>query len=762
MNKYLAVLAALLLNCSLLCTHLCAQEGLPHIGYIYPASVRPGASTTITVGGQFLEGASHVVFTTGGIKATVVKYKKILDIKQLRQVMRCIERLEVQIKNVEGKKKEQIAKRLKYNKKLLAMQELPDDKQEMKIMLRKLNDPRKQPNAQISEIVTLKLDVDKKTELGECEVRVRTGKGLSNPFYLFIDDLPAINEKLPNTRRRDAMPVETFPVVINGQVMPGEEDWFRFEAKKGQQLVFDVDARKCVPYLADAVPGWFQAVIAVYDEEGKELAYADDYRFDPDPVLFFDVPEDGEYLLSIRDAIHRGREDFVYRIRCGELPFITSIFPLGGLAGKNTKITLNGRNLPKKNLTVKKESSDNSFITVKKEKLVSNPVPFAFSDLPEIFEKESNNDIHSAQALKLPVMINGQVSSPGDHDCFVFKAKAGDSIVVEVIARRLDSPLDSWLELLDANGKIIMTNDDHVDRRYGLVTHHADSVLVHTLPADGKYYIRLLDIQDKGSEAHAYRLRVSARRPDFALRIMPSSITIPRGGTVPVDVEAVRMDGFNGDIHLAFTQDVPEGFSIGSGIIFAGQSRTRVTITAPREIDEGLLEIGLTGQAKVGEKTITRPAVPAEDQMQAFLWRFLVPAHKLYLYLKGKRFYRVTVDTGKEGSIKIPLGQEIKIAIKTPKMNAKAKARAKNVKLVLNDPPRGLSVKESVLVTEKGGAYVVLKADEKVLNAGLKGNLIFNGIFTPGGKDKKKGKERRNKKERIVFVTPAAQFEVVN
>ena len=71
----------------------------------------------------------------------------------------------------------------------------------------------------------------------------------------------------------------------------------------------------------------------MYDAKGKELAYDDDYRFHPDPVLFFKVPEDGQYVIEIKDAIYRGRPDFVYRIAIGELPFITSIFPLGGRAG---------------------------------------------------------------------------------------------------------------------------------------------------------------------------------------------------------------------------------------------------------------------------------------------------------------------------------------------------------------------------------------------------------------------------------------------
>ena len=63
------------------------------------------------------------------------------------------------------------------------------------------------------------------------------------------------------------------------------------------------------------------------------MAYDDDYRFKPDPTIFYEVPRDGEYVFAIRDSLYRGREDFVYRITIGELPFITSIFPLGGRVG---------------------------------------------------------------------------------------------------------------------------------------------------------------------------------------------------------------------------------------------------------------------------------------------------------------------------------------------------------------------------------------------------------------------------------------------
>ncbi len=126
------------------------------------------------------------------------------------------------------------------------------------------------------------------------------------------------------------------PVVVNGQMMPGTSDRYRFQAKKGQHLVIAADARELIPYVSDAVPGWFQADIALRDAQGKLLASADHFLFHPDPLLHYEIPGDGDYVAEIHDSIYRGREDFVYRMALGELPVITSIFPLGEQGGTRT------------------------------------------------------------------------------------------------------------------------------------------------------------------------------------------------------------------------------------------------------------------------------------------------------------------------------------------------------------------------------------------------------------------------------------------
>ena len=94
---------------------------------------------------------------------------------------------------------------------------------------------------------------------GDREFRLETPLGLTNPLRFQIGILPEIFEHEPyETDASPAPPVDP-PVVLNGQIKPGDADRFRFRAELGQELVIDTKARSLIPYLADAVPGWFQA-----------------------------------------------------------------------------------------------------------------------------------------------------------------------------------------------------------------------------------------------------------------------------------------------------------------------------------------------------------------------------------------------------------------------------------------------------------------------------------------------------------------------
>jgi ribosomal protein L40E len=497
-----------------------------------------------------------------------------------------------------------------------------------------------------TELVFAEVTVAPDAKPGRREIRVITMRGVSNPLPFYVGQVPEVARKPMKTAQKPVLGKESLaqrkrppeeeevriavPCTMNGQVAPGEVNRYRFEAGKGQRLVISVKARQLGPYVADGVPGWFQAVLKLSDAHGTELAYDDDFRFNPDPVIYFEVPEDGEYVLTIHEALFRGRESFVYRITIGELPFVTSIFPLGGRVGEPVKIEMNGWNLEKATLALppKDAKPGHYLIAAANGTLVSNYVPFALDTLPECLETEPNDEPSKAQKVSLPVIINGRSDRPGDWDVFEVEGKAGETIVAEVQARRLGSPLDSFVKVTGADGKIIALNDDHYDAGSGLATDYADSYLMVKLPADGKYFIHLGDTRRHAGKEYAYRLRISQPQPDFVLRLIPSRICIPGKKSAGVTVYAIRKDGFDGPIKLNFS-DLPQGLESSGATLGAKQEAVGLTLKTSLTAMEKPVNLTVVGTAKIGDRDVVHEASAAEDKMQAFLWRHLLPADTL-------------------------------------------------------------------------------------------------------------------------------------
>jgi hypothetical protein len=530
---------------------------------------------------------------------------------------------------------------------------------------------------------------------------------------------------------------------------PGEADRYRFQARAGQSLVIAADARELIPYLADAVPGWFQAVLTLYDPEGKEVAYDDDYRFHPDPVIHYVVPRDGEYTVEIKDAIFRGREDFVYRLTIGELPFVTDAFPLGGRAGVKTSVELAGWNLPAKRVVMDLKGKGPGMYTA------ASALPFQADTLPEVLEKEPNDTAAHAQRVKLPIIVNGRVDRPDDQDVFRFEGRAGEAIVAEVYARRLGSPLDSTLKLTDATGRQLAFNDDEEDQGAGLETHHADSRIMITLPTSGAYYLSLADAQHHGGAEFAYRLRISAPRPDFDLRITPSAINTAGGMTVPVTVHAVRRDGFSGEIRLAL-KNAPKGMTLSGAMIPAGQDQVRLTLSVPPQPQPQRepLSLQMEGRAAIRGAEVARPALPAENMMQAFFYWHLVPAQDLKLAIRRGNTFRTPVQVMAQQPLKIPTGGIVRLPVQ-----AALPANSQVDKLVyeLSDPPAGVELRETTF--GPNGAVIVLACDPAKAKSGETGNLIItiSGVRKPTAD----GRPQANQQRVPLGSLPAVPFEIV-
>src|SRR5579883_392102 len=352
----------------------------------------------------------------------------------------------------------------------------------------------------IAENAILQFVIAPDAEPGDYAVRVDTAGGLTNPLSFRVDryheftrpwqkvPIPYIVVNGATPPQRPARDTDkavdiSLPAIVNGQVMPAITDRYRFQAQKGQHLVIAAAARELVPYISDAVPGWFQAVVTLRDSAGRELASADHFRFHPDPVLYYEIPAAGSYTLEVHDSIYRGREDFVYRVTIGEIPYLTDVFPLGGKPGAKVKLESRGFNVPARPQTIKVGQA---------------VVPHAFQVDPTPDAEPRGLSSGKPQKVKLPTVINGRISAPGEVHTFRIDAKAGEELEAAVFARRLESPLDSFLRLTDASGKELASNDDVEHKAAGRLTHYADSRLIYKCPARGAYLLQLSDTERKG------------------------------------------------------------------------------------------------------------------------------------------------------------------------------------------------------------------------------------------------------------------------
>lgn len=741
-----------------------AQSSGPHIGYVYPAGGRQGTALRVTVGGQLLAGAATAYVSGPGVRASVVEYVRPLNQNEVGDADWFIRDLVRRRWNIGA---------MRYVAQADDPPELPDhpwlrdlDRMswgELSRLRRRLYDPRSQPNTQIADQVVLEITVAANAPPGDRELRLATPRGLTNPMCFQIGTLPEVREE---DAAEPAVRVVALPALLNGQIMPGEEDRFHLQARQGQQVVIRVQARRLVPYIADAVPGWFQPVVSLRDTQGHEVAYADDFRCDPDPVLLVQAPADGEYVLEIRDAIYRGRDDFVYRVSVGELPFITRMFPLGAREGTVATAAIWGWNLPTDKLALDTQPGGDVIRTARLPQApgVCNDISYAVGALPEALEAEPN-EAATPQPVTLPIIINGRVGQPGDVDAFRFEGHAGEEIVAEVMARRLESPLDAVLQLTGPDGKMLATNDDSDDPAAGLITHQADSYLRVKLPADGVYQVALAEAQARGGDEFAYRLRLSAPQSDFALRVIPAGLALRPGQSGNVTVQALRRDGFAGDVDVTLT-DAPPGLTGRLARIPAGKDTAELTVTAARDVPRQAFALRFAGRAQLGDATLVRPAVPAEKMMQAFAYWHLVPQQEFVVAIPRPEPVPAVwrplvpgVELAGPARVQLPQGGTAEVQFRAPAVFADTRRTPLTaVKLALGSRPRGVML-AGARVTPTG-LVVTLRADGIIAHVGDAGNVILDaGLETAGAGADDQAELARERTS--LGVLPPIPFEIV-
>lgn len=548
--------------------------------------------------------------------------------------------------------------------------------------------------------------------------RVHSRDGSSPLSLLLVDDLPTIAEAAGNSKPEAAQAV-TVPCGIDGHVDNLARDFFRFEAKKGQRLSFEVFARR--------IGSPLDPVIFLYREDGRELAYSDDTaNLSGDCQLSYPFDADGTYILEIRDIRYAGSSKHVYRLRIGDIPCVQAAYPLAVQRGVTTEVTLVGTDaegLKPQPLNVPadwpfawlpvadsgSESSGSAFATV------------IVSDTPEFLETEPNNALDQANAAALTNSFNGRFDMPGDVDLFRFKAMKGQKARFQGMTRDQGSPADLVLRILDANGKQLARADDN-----GIVEGHID----HTFAEEGDYLLEVTDLLRRAGSDYVYRIAVHDLSPTFELRVDGETLNVPRkGGTATVPVTVTRQ-GYTGEIAVEVT-GLPEGLAAAPLVI--GPSRTAgvLTITAS-DAAEGTIanEVAVVGTAKVGDRTIRSMAtiaqalktrwslplsIPAPVEQSVFVaataerpLKLRVEPAEVTIPASGKATVTVTVERGKD------IDEEVTLAL-APEKDAL---------------PKGAELKLAPIPKGQTSVTLEFTADDKVAKGTY--SLVLTGTHKTG------------------------------
>ncbi len=146
-------------------------------------------------------------------------------------------------------------------------------------------------------------------------VQVWPIKGGINPITLTYADAPITLDQEPNDSAESAQAI-TLPAVICGRFdKPGDADWYRFTAKKGESYAVDMLCERL------ELPGDPFAIFV--DGKGNEFATFDDHginfnalaQANRDPVGVLKIPADGEYKLFVQERYRNGGARYQYVLR---------------------------------------------------------------------------------------------------------------------------------------------------------------------------------------------------------------------------------------------------------------------------------------------------------------------------------------------------------------------------------------------------------------------------------------------------------------
>ncbi len=485
------------------------------------------------------------------------------------------------------------------------------------------------------EKLKVKFAVAKDAQPGVRDFRIATPTGVSTVGQVVVVLDPVIAEAAGNDTVEKAQEI-TLPAAVCGAIEKNEDvDYFRFHVNAGEVLTFRCRCARLEDRIHD-LQTHADPIMTLRRADGSTLALAENRHYLADPSLASRFDQTGDYLLEVRDIRYQGNQYWEYCLEISGRPLVETVYPLTVAAKQTESLELVGELVGNEPVTRWPVPTLTPGIHAFELPLVSgvtNPVSVVVSDLPLVRETDAANDlVLGAQLVAVPSGINGRIDREADVDCFVFEAKKGEALSVEVVARRAQSALDATIRIIDEKGKQLVLNDDlRLGKR-----NHADSWIENwAAPADGKYVIEIRDVHLRGGAMYPYFIKLTRSEPYFELYLDSDKTLVTPGGSAALFVRIERKNGFTGEVQLA-VDGLPSGIMASCGKILADKGQDGcIVLAADADANLQVANIRITGTA------VNKTAASSEQNLAAVATSY----QEIYLPGGGRGHWPVATHT---------------------------------------------------------------------------------------------------------------------
>lgn len=440
-----------------------------------------------------------------------------------------------------------------------------------------------------------KIKVPANARLGEHQFRALTASGVTDVRLFYVTPFPMAEEVEKKDQPTAAQPI-ALGTTVYGRTQADDLDRYEVELKKGQRLTVEVVGMRVQTQTV------YDPFILIAKPDGSELVAADDSAFSrQDPVTSVIAPEDGKYVITIRDSTNAGEGACQYQMNIGSFPRPLAVYPAGGPAGEELKVTLIGdaSGPIERKVKLPQEAKERFELFTEQEQPTPQPNVIRVSNMPNVLEGAPSNDIVNAQKVteQVPFAINGIISEKSQNDCFKFTAQKGRDYEIRVFARNLRSPLDPVLTIYNDKGAQLATNDD---------SGNPDSYLRWKAPADGEFIIHMRDQLFRGGPTFVYRVEVTSIQPRLTAWLPEMTINqnqdrramvVPKGNRYASLLRIKRAD-IGGEVHVE-PADLPAGIQVSAPAIDKAVDTIPVVFEAAADAEPTAKAFGLV--AKLAE-----------------------------------------------------------------------------------------------------------------------------------------------------------------